>query len=140
MIKRLFVLMLLLAMPVQAANVFTSGGVRTVYMGNLDGNATLAANQCYGSLMHNSGVSAEEAITITLPDAEPQMILTVWNTVDEIITLIPASGDTIDYDGADADDEMDSDGVIGSQIVIVCLVANTWEVFGTVGTWTKDAK
>ena len=136
MIKRLFVLMLLLAMPVQADNVFTSGGVRVVYMGNLDGDATLSANQCYGSLMHNSGVAAEEAITIELPDAEPQMILTIWNTVAETIALGPASGDTINYDGAAADAHITSDGVVGSQIVIVCLAANTWEVFGTVGTWS----
>jgi len=98
---------------------------------------TLADDECYGSVITNTGASG--AVAFTLPPATVGMEILARVSVAQQLRIDPNGTETISlpstgvvqaagaYIVADA---------IGETVQIRCDVAGTWTVYGYVGTWT----
>jgi hypothetical protein len=151
----------------QSGNLNTSGKCPTAGTCSL-GNATNSSFTVVtdgGTVTLDGSVSAKDKVTsaasgvlsaqrITLLTATADYTLTdcgtstlgnwytlVMRDASETASIIPASGDTINYGGITpvADDELDSPTAaatsLGSSITLVCGTANNWFSVNVVGTW-----
>jgi len=96
--------------------------------------------EAYGHVFLNS---VGGAFTLTLPSAVAGMNLCVMQEQGDTgaITVQPADGDYIVYQGARSDTAADywvSGGAAGDKMCIVAHDATDWYVTGSYGTWTEE--
>jgi hypothetical protein len=123
-----------------AASSFAGGDLTTattarLVISNYTASTTLTAAECRGAIVTNAGATG--TIELTLPAAATGSSVTIYSKAAEIIELIPASGERFSSELADV--QLDSDGVLGSSITLVCMETGVWEIVASTGTWEAPA-
>jgi hypothetical protein len=95
---------------------------------------TLAAAECYGSIITNTGAAG--AIVLTLPTPAVGMHIRVYLTAAQDVDLNAANGTQILVLTNATGDAISSAGAIGNSIELVALSATTWGQIAASGVWT----
>ena len=116
----------------QALNLVTSGTIQGK-LNVISDDITLAASQVYGSVIKMSG----GAETATLPAAVVGMNVLFYAAAAGVKNIDPNGTDTIVLTTAAlaAGYQIESPGVVGDFIALVCLTANQWTAMGRSGVW-----
>ena len=101
--------------------------------------ATVAVTteQCKGWVLTNAGAGAD--VHFDLPAATVGMRIRLYNLAAQTITVDPNGTERIAVMTDTAGDYVRSDGVIGSCLELVCMVAGYWHMMDVVGVWTEEA-
>jgi hypothetical protein len=109
----------------------------TVGVSDHYGTTNISIRDAYRGIVFTNA-SATAGIEFNLPAAAVGMKVTFYNTKAYTITIDPSGTNHIEVVTSTGGDYLQSDGVIGSYITLVCLKATEWQVLEKVGVWTEE--
>ena len=133
----LLLVVLLLLFDYSPADTITGGRAIAPAIFNYTASHDLSTHvaEFQGCFITNSGAGAD--ITINLPAATAGSLVTFYNLALFDFILVPNSGDVFQGYACVADDKLQSDGVRGTYLSLLCVGAGSWEIVGVNGTWTN---